>query len=202
MKIYTRKGDRGRTSVLGGGVLSKADARIRALGALDETNAALGVILASNDLPDPIRKTLERVQNVLFEAGAALASVDASTGASLFAVETIWLESEIDRVEEQLRPLQNFILPGGGTAGALLHWARTVARRAETFLVEAAGNEEARVPLVTWFNRLSDALFVLARLANALQGIPETVWESRFRGERHSGAPPAGSGPDQSPEGR
>lgn len=179
MKIYTRKGDRGETAMLGGGRVSKADPRIRALGSLDELNASFGRLLAAPDFPGELRPFLERVQNVLFEAGAALASLDAGPWDALFREESDRLEREIDAWEGNLPPLTRFVLPGGAPSAAGLHWARTVARRAESFAVEAAGADPSRVPLLTWLNRLSDALFVAARTANRLAGASEVYWQSR-----------------------
>jgi cob(I)alamin adenosyltransferase len=179
MRIYTRKGDRGDTGTLGGGRLRKSDARIRALGFLDELNAQIGVVLAGAGVPDPLRAPLRRIQDAIFEAGTALASPDPAGSDSLFVAETAWLESEIDRMEAVLPPLSRFILPGGSTAAAGLHLVRTVARRAECQAVEAACGEDARMPLLGWLNRLSDALFVYARTANRLAGETDALWESR-----------------------
>jgi cob(I)alamin adenosyltransferase len=179
MRIYTRKGDRGDTGTLGGGRLRKSDPRIRALGFLDELNAEIGVVLAGSGVPDPLQAPLRRIQGSIFEAGAALASPEPAGSDALFAAETAWLESEIDRMEAELPPLTRFILPGGSAAAAGLHLVRTVARRAECQAVEAACGEDARMPLLTWLNRLSDALFVYARTANRLAGGADIVWESR-----------------------
>ena len=181
MRIYTRKGDRGDTGTLGGGRLRKSDPRIRALGFLDELNAQIGVVLACSGVPELLQAPLRRIQNVIFEAGAALASPDPVGSDPLFVAETAWLESEIDRLEEALPTLTRFILPGGSPAAAGLHLVRTVARRAECQAVEAACGEDARMPLLTWLNRLSDALFVYARTANRLAGGTDTPWESRSR---------------------
>jgi cob(I)alamin adenosyltransferase len=179
MKIYTRKGDRGETAMLGGGRVLKSNSRIRALGALDELNAALGGVAADARTPAEVRSFLDRVQSILFEAGASLASIDPEPWSPLLAAETTWLEAEIDRMEAELAPLTRFVLPGGGPIGAALHSARAVARRAECQSVEASAGDEIRVPLLTWLNRLSDALFVLARTANRIAGVPETPWESQ-----------------------
>ncbi len=200
MKIYTRKGDTGQTSILGGGRLSKSDSRIRALGAVDESNAALGTVLALPGVPAPVREFLEEVQAALFAAGAALASIDSSAGAAYFKDQTERIEKRIDRAEEQLAPLRNFILPGGGPAGAQLHWARTVLRRAETSVVEAVGADPGRTALIAWMNRLSDALFVYARLANRLDGRPEVVWHSVLP-KKASAEPERGTEPRSSQEG-
>lgn len=206
-RIYTRKGDQGETGILGGSRLSKSAARIQALGAVDEANAALGLILASaspgTEAPrsgeeprEAILRTILGIQSTLFEIGAALASTDPNAGRELFLRETEELERTIDHYEETLPALTRFILPGGGELGAGLHWARTVARRAESLIVAALREEaqgsvplEARIALVTWFNRLSDALFVLARAANQVEGVPETVWESQGGKRKQVGLP-------------
>jgi cob(I)alamin adenosyltransferase len=179
MKIYTRKGDRGETATLGGGRLLKSDARIRALGMLDELNATFGVVLSDPGIPAAVGDPLRRIQSILFEAGAALASPDPSPSDALFATETAWLEQVIDQLEAELPALTRFILPGGTRLAAELHRARAVARRAECQAVEAAGGDEGRGPFLAWVNRLSDALFVFARTANRLAGVEDVAWESR-----------------------
>ncbi len=179
MRIYTKKGDGGETGLLGGSRTSKSDPRIHALGSLDELNASLGFILASAQVPLELREVLGRIQNVLFDTGAALASTDPSAKAEIFPPETAWLESVIDGVEAKLPPLDRFILPGGSPSGAALHWARTVCRRAEREVVATAQAQEERAPLLAYINRLSDALFVLARRANQIDGVAEIAWEAR-----------------------
>lgn len=174
MRIYTKTGDSGRTGILGKGRLRKDAPRIRALGALDELNSVLGLVLAAGSIP--IRPELERVQNTLFEVGAAVANPDGSAANDLMEAETSWLESVIDRWEDTLPPLDRFILPGGTQAGALLHWARTVSRRAERDIVTAFAADPARAPMLRFMNRLSDSLFVLARAVNHEARCPETGW--------------------------
>jgi len=190
MRIYTRTGDRGETGILGGGRLAKSDPRIRALGSLDELGASLGMVLTASHLPAPVTAAVRRVQGALFEAGASLASPAAAAASyePFLREETVWLESEIDRMEETLPPLRSFILPGGGIPGATLHWARTVARRAETQVVDAAltlGEADVRASLLRWLNRLSDALFVMARAVNLQDGEAETPWHPSA--DRHAG---------------
>jgi cob(I)alamin adenosyltransferase len=177
-RIYTRTGDAGRTGYLGKGRLAKDHPRICALGSLDELNAALGLALANPNLPAELPRPLRRIQNVLFDAGASVASADPHVGEALLDRETEWLEGLIDRTEEELPPLDRFILPGGGGSGATLHWARTVSRRAERDLVRAFASDPKRGYLLRYLNRLSDTLFVLARWANRLDGVIETPWES------------------------
>ncbi|MEZ4652302.1 MAG: cob(I)yrinic acid a,c-diamide adenosyltransferase [Candidatus Eisenbacteria bacterium] len=177
MRIYTKTGDTGRTGYLGKGRLAKDAPRICALGSLDELNASIGMVLAAPGLPAELTGPLQRIQNVLFDAGAATASADAQSGAVLLDAETLWLERLIDRTEEQLPPLDRFILPGGTASGATLHWSRTMARRAERELVRAFAKNPKRGALLRYINRLSDALFVLARFANRLGGVAESIWE-------------------------
>src|SRR5690606_39904546 len=136
------------------------------------------MVLADPDLSSSIASPLRRIQNTLFDAGASVASADAERGKLLLDAETGWLEGLIDRTELELEPLDRFILPGGSRSGAALHWARTVSRRAERDLVHAFGRDEKRTYLLRYVNRLSDALFVLARHANRLDGVAETPWES------------------------
>lgn len=176
MKIYTKQGDGGQTGLLGGGRVAKSESRIHAIGSLDELNAALGMVLAMEGVVDELRSTLLRVQNGLFEAGAALASPDPEANREVFPGETNWLEQVIDATESLLPPLDRFILPGGRGAGAGIHWARTLCRRAERDIVGAVGHEPGRANLLAYLNRLSDALFVLARRANQLAGAAETPW--------------------------
>lgn len=177
-RIYTKAGDAGRTGYLGKGRLAKDHPRICALGTLDELNAALGIVLAGPDLSPSLASLLQRIQNVLFDAGASVASADPHRGEPLLDGETEWLEQLIDRTELELDPLDRFILPGGSRSGAVLHWARTVSRRAERDLVHAFGRDPKRTYLLRYLNRLSDALFVLARWANRLDRVSETPWES------------------------
>lgn len=177
-RIYTKAGDAGRTGYLGKGRLAKNHPRIAALGSLDELNAALGMVLADPELSPSIASPLRRIQNTLFDAGASVASADPERGKLLLDAETGWLEELIDRTELDLDPLDRFILPGGSRSGAALHWARTVSRRAERDLVQAFGRDVKRTYLLRYLNRLSDALFVLARRANRSSGALETPWES------------------------
>jgi cob(I)alamin adenosyltransferase len=186
MKIYTRRGDRGDTGILGGGRLTKAAPRIRAIGTVDELIAALGVVAAQSTALPELGEQLARIQSTLFEAGAALASPDPSRAADLFPSETEWVEGVIDRTEEKLPPLDRFILPGGSPLGALLHWARTVCRRAEAEVVAAVAAEPGRANLLAYLNRVSDLLFVLARAANDAEGQVEKPWESRLPGTGRS----------------
>ncbi len=184
MKIYTRKGDDGRTALYGGGRVSKAHARVEAYGSVDELNAAVGLARAAL-LAEDVDAVLAAMQSDLFDLGAELAAVGRAAEAlgetHLGAADVERLERAIDRFEAELPPLRSFVLPGGGEASARLHLARTVARRAERRLVELAEQEPVRPLLVQYLNRAGDLLFVLARLANARAGVADVPWEGRSK---------------------
>jgi len=175
-KIYTRGGDAGETSLGDGARVSKLDARIAAYGTVDELNAAIGLVLAT-DCPGPIREVLGRVQNELFDLGADL-SVPLEHDARLRVVKSQVdaLEHDCDRFNAELPELKSFVLPGGGEAAALLHVARTVCRRAEREALVASGLYTVNPLALVYLNRLSDLLFILARTANAADGREEPLW--------------------------
>ena len=172
-KIYTRGGDKGETSLGDGSRTSKLDPRIRAYGVVDELNSQLGVVLAG-DLPDELRPPLERLQNRLFDVGADLSVPWSGPDDRLRTTQEMVdaLEALCDEHNADLPELKSFVLPGGTEAAALLHVARTVARRAELAALEADVNPLARV----YLNRVSDLLFILARRANRLAGRDEPLW--------------------------
>ena len=178
MKIYTKTGDTGDTSLFDGTRVRKDDARVDAYGEVDELNAWLGVVLTEQ--PDqPLATALVQIQRDLFALGAQLADpVDKIaarvTKAVISEVDVARLEGLIDRLEEELPPLRRFILAGGTPAAAALHVARAVCRRAERRMVALAPPVD-RV-LLRYVNRLSDLLFVLARVVNHRAGVPETEW--------------------------
>lgn len=180
MKIYTKTGDTGDTGLFGSTRISKDSLRIDAIGTIDELNACIGT--ARSQIGDvEIDNLLHRIQNELFNIGADLATLDTHAKSddlriSPDFVET--LEKDIDRLENQLAPLKNFILPGGSVAGSALHLARTVCRRSERSVVSLANSESINPLLLPYLNRLSDFLFVLARLVNHRLGQPEPLWES------------------------
>ncbi len=180
MKIYTRTGDTGETGLYGGGRVRKDDPRIAAYGTVDELNAFLGLARAEG-LPPEIDAVLARLQNELFDLGAELATRDprAQGTALIKEAQIAVLEQAIDRFEEGLSPLKQFILPGGTKAAALLHVARTVCRRAEREVVFLANVPDEKVSphLIVYLNRVSDLLFVLARAANAISGVPDVPWQ-------------------------
>ncbi len=177
MKIYTRSGDDGETSLYGGQRVWKDALRVQTYGTVDECNAALGVALTQ--IPDPeLQEVIQRIQGELFEVGADLATPLArgETVPRVQSGETQRLEQEIDLFEAELTPLRQFILPGGGSGGAVLHLARTVCRRAERHLVTLEQSEDINPEVGRYLNRLSDHLFVLARLVNHRAQRSETPW--------------------------
>lgn len=183
MKIYTRTGDRGDTGLFGGGRVSKDAARIEGYGSVDELNASLGLARAHVREHAPLARAdalLTRVQSDLFVLGADLATPpEARTRPPRITDAHIaTLEQDIDRLEADLPPLRNFILPGGGPAPAALHFARTIARRAERAVVRAARTETIAPQAITYLNRLSDFLFVLARWCAHTTGEPDEIWQA------------------------
>lgn len=177
MKIYTKTGDQGQTSLLGGARVAKSCRRLELLGTIDELNSNLGVTMSLLQ-GEPAFDLLERTQRQLFAIGAELARPDLSESSvgDWIADWTSQLESEIDRHDRKLKPLTNFILPGGGYVAASLHLARAVCRRAERvfFAEPMAGG----APVGVYLNRLGDWLFVLARLVNQAEGRSESIWSS------------------------
>jgi cob(I)alamin adenosyltransferase len=179
MKIYTKTGDKGDTGLFGGGRVSKASARVDVYGEIDELNSVIGLSRVGR-FDDAVDDLLARVQSRLFDLGAELAtSPDSKVELGIALIneaEVLALELAIDRAEEELKPLKTFVLPGGSAAAAHLHLARTVCRRAERKLVALADDEPVRPECIRYLNRLSDALFVLARLANHRAGLGDVPW--------------------------
>lgn len=180
MKIYTRKGDKGETSLIGGKRVSKTDARIEAYGTVDELNSVIGVVRDAADEKDA-DKMLIAIQHRLFTIGSELASSSDSKMdiPHLHASDISILEEEMDRMEASLPELRNFILPGGDLAASQAHVARTVCRRAERKAVALQQLEKIDEQVVTYLNRLSDYLFVLARYYTHQHGGAETIWKTR-----------------------
>jgi len=180
MKIYTRTGDDGETSLFAGPRVQKDDARIEAYGTVDELNAVLGMVLATG-VPEQLYDLARQIQHDLFSLGAQLATPNPEKhGTALVTADRIaFLEQAIDEHDAQLPALQTFILPGGTPAAAALHMARTVCRRAERHVVSLIRNAPEHLsqePLI-YLNRLSDLLFVLARRANQLGGKSDPLWQ-------------------------
>ena len=178
MKIYTKKGDSGETSLFGGTQVPKSSLRIEAYGTVDELNSMIG-LASSYSLSPKGTVWVRKVQEFLFVLGADLATPPSSdTRIERIGEEEIkHLEEAIDEMEEELEPLKNFILPGGAHAGATLHVARTVCRRAERAAVACGEQENISDYTVKFLNRLSDFLFVLARYENKYDATPEETWK-------------------------
>jgi cob(I)alamin adenosyltransferase len=184
MKIYTKSGDQGQTSLFGGARVKKSDSRVAAYGTLDEANSAIGAALSFfpevGNMLVGTRAELVLIQNELFQAGAELATGEnAKNSCPLIGdVEIERIENEIDAMEKTLEPLKNFILPSGASGGALLHLARTIIRRAERECVALLDEHTLRPELIWYLNRLSDYLFVCARFVNHELKKPETKWQA------------------------
>ena len=179
MPVYTRTGDKGETGLFDGTRVSKSDPRVYACGEVDELSAHLGVALATGVDPDLV-EMLTQLQRDLFALGARLADpgrriAERVTKIELGDADVQRLEEWIDRLDEKLPPLRRFILAGGSSAGAILHLARVVCRRLERRMV-ALGSDAVAPALLTYVNRLSDLLFVLARTVNSRQGVCEVEW--------------------------
>jgi cob(I)alamin adenosyltransferase len=168
MSIYTRAGDKGKTSLSSGQRVLKSDLRIECLGSIDELNSVIGVAISE------IRNELENIQSDLLEIGSILAS----QGQALQGLEkrVKGFENLIDEMTKHLPKLNNFILPGGGKTGATLHLARAVCRRVERRMVELNNKEKLDKNIIIYFNRLSDLLFVMARFANFQEKKTESIW--------------------------
>src|SRR5215216_4992127 len=173
-KVYTRTGDKGETSLVGGERVSKASLRVETYGEVDELNSIIGLVRARlND--EAIDITLGSIQNDLFTLGSDLASTSDVKVPRIGEAFITVLEHTADQYLSELEPLKEFILPGGSEAGAVLHLARTVARRAERRVVQLAEAEEVNPLAVVYLNRLSDLLFILARVVNRRAGIAEVM---------------------------
>ncbi len=182
-KIYTRTGDDGTTALGTGERRKKYDQRISAYGTIDEVNAALGVARLHTTGDAALDAALSRIQNDLFDVGADLCTPGKGKGPggarlSVTENQVMWLETEIDRLNAELSPLRSFVLPGGSAAGAYLHLARTICRRAERLIAELKdeAGEEVSAEVLKYVNRLSDFLFVASRYANG-KGSGDVLWQ-------------------------
>lgn len=180
-KVYTRTGDDGTTALGGGQRVAKDALRIEAYGTVDELNSAIGVALASG-VNHTLAQALPAIQNELFHLGSDLCILEEDKATmpvpQIEERHVLALESLMDRLSEELSPLENFILPGGTPGAAHLHVARTVCRRAERLLVALARQEKVGPSTVKYLNRLSDALFVMARHENKRHDVPDVLWDS------------------------
>lgn len=186
-KVYTRTGDAGKTRLAGGQQVWKDSLRVEAYGTVDELNASIGVARVMNaDMmgrqaqAEQLEKELRWIQNKLFDIGGILATAPGQTFKNMPQVgeqDVTKLEKTIDRCQKELAPLKEFILPGGGKVSGFLHQARTVCRRAERICIRLAKEETVDAQINIFLNRLSDALFVLARWVAKTQGEAEFLWE-------------------------
>jgi cob(I)alamin adenosyltransferase len=173
-RIYTRGGDKGKTSLGNAQRVLKSSLRIKAIGDVDETNASIGIALLYVT-PD-IHADLLRIQNDLFDLGADLCMPDAIESLQIHENQVLWLEEKIDHLNAHLSPLQSFVLPGGSKGSSYLHLARAISRRAERAVVDLMGIEPIRPESLKYLNRLSDYLFVACRHENKKENI-EHLWK-------------------------
>lgn len=192
-KVTTKTGDKGTTALVGGGRVSKASMRVQAYGEVDELNSYLGVIRASEPAADADR-ILHEIQNVLFTLGCDLATPSGVDVPRLTEQHVASLDAHLEKIQSQLEPLEEFILPGGGIVGAQLHFARTLARRVERSVVRLSGVESISETCIAYLNRLSDLFFVLARAVNRNAGISEL--QAKFA----TGPDSPDSAPDPAPD--
>ncbi len=179
MKIYTKTGDKGSTSLFGGKRVPKNNVRIEAYGTVDELNASIGVALSEN-ISEIVFKSLRKIQNDLFTVGGDLATPLTEKKVKIprtTAAMVSFLEDEIDNYDSKIEKLKSFILPGGTKTSALLHLSRTICRRAERCVVQLTGEEQINNEIVKYLNRLSDLLFIFARFENFVNNVPDIEWE-------------------------
>ena len=181
-KVYTRTGDAGTTSLGAGQRVAKDSLRVEAFGTVDEANSAIGVAMAAG-LDPVLLEALRGIQNDLFHLGSDLCTTEEDKTSRpvprMEARHVEKLERLIDRLSEDLPPLENFVLPGGSAGAGELHVARAVCRRTERAVVSLARTEAVGDQVVVYLNRLSDALFVMARWENRRRGVPDVLWDSR-----------------------
>ena len=176
-KIYTKTGDDGFTGLIGGKRVSKSNQRIVTYGTVDELNSSIGIIMSSK-LDNDIHEILEKIQNDLFVVGADLANPDLNVPSNRITEDMVkFLEENIDKFENELSPITYFILPGGDTVSSQIHLARSISRRAETNIVQLSEKEAINKTCQVYINRLSDLLFVIARLINKRKKIKDIAWK-------------------------
>lgn len=179
LRIYTKTGDNGTTGLFGGQRVSKDNPRVEAYGNVDELNAHIGLAMVHLHSHMRLREVLQRVQNTLFVIGAELAT-PVGHKAPVEPINEQYvqeIERWIDELEQNLPALRHFILPGGSAGAAILHVTRTVCRRTERQVVSLFHLEPGNPLIITYLNRLSDLLFVMARTVNLAEGVEETVWD-------------------------
>lgn len=180
-QLYTRTGDQGTTSLVGGERVAKDCDRLEAYGTIDELSSQLGTIAASAQCNDEVKGQIQAIQNELFNVGGYLATAPAEGEepkcTSIDAAKVQTLEGWIDTLDEQTPKIRAFVLPGGCELAAKTHVARTVCRRAERLIIRLAGEEYVDPAVISYVNRLSDYLFAAARYLNFIQGVDEIVWK-------------------------
>ncbi|MGN0280738.1 MAG: cob(I)yrinic acid a,c-diamide adenosyltransferase [Prevotella sp.] len=183
-KVYTKTGDSGMTSLVGGVRISKTDVRLEAYGSVDELNSFIGLLVTAVS-DDRIQEVLCRIESNLFNVGTHLATDQSQTplyeSAKLPEGEVEFIEGEIDKILSELPEKLGFVLPGGGRAGALAHVCRTVCRRAERRVLALSEQATVGVDIIKYLNRLSDYFFVLAKKLNIIDGISEKTWSKTCR---------------------
>ena len=179
MSVYTKTGDSGQTSLIGGKRVSKTDLRVNAYGILDEVNAFVGVAIEWMEENEALQNELQQIQQKLFDCGTDLANPDGKIAYRISKADVEWLEEKIDTHATQLPPFTRFVLPGGSKGASYLHLARTVTRRGEREIVRLSAAEEINQDALRWVNRLSDYLFITARLVNAMLGVDDVFYEGR-----------------------
>ena len=175
-RIYTKTGDKGETGLFGGMRVRKDCPKIQVIGDVDELNCIIGMVLA-NEIPEDVKKSLVQIQHQLFNLGAEINNIEFNF---INADMVTNLEKQIDSFNENLSPLKNFILPGGGCAAATCHLARAVCRRAERNVVTLNDMEKLNPNILTYLNRLSDYLFVVSRVLSKFADQEETLWSTDF----------------------
>jgi len=179
MKIYTKTGDDGTTGLFGGERVSKDALRVECYGTVDELNSTLGMV--NSEVKNiELTNLITEIQNKLFTVGGQLATPTEKSGLVLVKLvdeDILFLEKNIDSFEEKLEPLKQFILPGGSKGASLLHFARSVCRRAERLVTSLSKNEKVSNLILIYLNRLSDLLFVLARFENSNNHVPDIPWQ-------------------------
>ncbi len=184
MKIYTKTGDKGTTSLFDGTRVDKDDIRVDTYGTVDELNSQVGVVVAhllDTATEEPLKQELVQIQDDLFSIGALLANPKEKMDKEMsehLAKRVTDFETFIDSMTEEIPELKNFVLPGGGKAGAFLHMTRTIARRAERRVISLFKKQEKPQEIVMYFNRLSDLFFTMSRYINFKEGNKETIWSS------------------------
>lgn len=179
MKIYTKTGDNGMTSLFGGKIVHKSDARLEAYGTIDELNSHIGLLISFSQVPE-LKVELTGIQNKLFIIGSNLAN-DPEKGIALSSInddDISSLEESIDQMDKDLTPLRNFILPSGSTSIAQAHVCRTVCRRAERRIVLLGSEDENVQRIIKYINRLSDYFFTVARFLAHKENVEEVIWKS------------------------